>query len=168
MKKRVLLAVLALVGMGVLVFCLVPIKGVTETTTVEIEDTETYWDSENLTYEVVKAWVSTDQEQGSSRASVKVKNTDNVPGIFTVHFSEKCLLPSLSGYIPMDWVTGDSDVVSLDPGEQGTATCTSPFFCSFKHEITGTKQVAKQRTVLKEVTVPVYKRLTLLEYLLNS
>ena len=167
MKRRALLAVLALVGIGVLVFCLVPIKGVTETTTVEIEDTETYWDTENLSYEIVREWDSTQQDESSSTAHVVVKNTDNVPGMFTVHFSKKCLLWLLTGYSQTDWMTAGTDVVSLGPGEQGDATCTSPFICMFTHEITGTKQVEKQRTVIREVAVPVYKRMTLLEYVVH-
>jgi hypothetical protein len=191
----VVIAILALV------VCLVPLKEVAYATMVDYEDTETYYEDEpylaNETYtEAVPLsfeadnYVRADTIEEHQRiviggiviqdevvevpikvACVKVKNTDDIAGNFTVSFS---------GFEPMFGEISLITTLSLNAGQQKIAECPVESINNWSYEVTpGTKtiegerevtkyqQVEKQRTVIKQRQETRYKKVTLLDYLLH-
>ena len=169
-KKTLIGVVVTLVAL--LIICLVPLKEVTYTVTVDYEDTETYQETEPLSYKVI----DTDTMVGRysefeslpemkpvwvyPKMCVEIQNTDSVAGLFCVHFN----------------FLGDTgqDVIYLKPREIGKAFYTStgivPRYSDWSvwnYKVTGTKTVEKQRTVTKQRPETHYKKVTLLDYLLH-
>lgn len=154
-----------------IVVCLVPLKTVAYTVTVDYEDTETYY--ENEPYEVTEnytedvplsfeadSYIKTDTIQERHRivigdiviqdeiveveiqvACVDVENTDDIAGAFTVSFS---------GFTPMFGSPTLTVALDLDIGEQKTAECPADSIDNWSYEVTpSTKEVEGERTVIK-------------------
>jgi len=190
-----------LVVAAALVVCLVPLKEVPYTIMVDYEDTETYYESEPyqetetyiehvpLGFEadgyieqdtisehhqiIIGGIVFQDEivEVPIEIACVKVKNTDDIAGNFTVSFS---------GFDPMFGELSLVRTLSLYPGQRQTAECPADSIANWSYEVMpGTKQVEqerivtkyrqveKQRTVTKQRQETRYKKVTLLDYFLH-
>jgi len=154
-----------------LVICLVPLKTVAYTVTVDYEDIETYY--ENEPYEVTEnytedvplsfeadSYVKTDTIEEHQQiiigdvvvydevveveiqvACVDVENTDDVAGEFVVSFS---------GIEPMFGELSLTTTLSLNAGQQKTAECPAESINDWSYEVTpGTKEIEGERTVIK-------------------
>jgi len=195
------IAVAVAVATLALVICLVPLKEVSCAVTVDYEDTETYYENEAynatetytenvpLSFEandyikddtilehrqlIIGGIVFQDEivEVPIEIACVKVKNTDDIVGTFTVSFS---------GFEPMFGEISLTRTLSLAPGQRETAECPADSIDDWDYEVMpGTKQVEqertvtkyrqveKQRTVTRQRPETRYKRVTLLDYLLH-
>jgi len=191
----VVIAILALV------VCLAPLKTVPYTVMVDYEDTETYYENEAynatetytenvpLSFEandyikddtilehrqlIIGGIVFQDEivEVPIEIACVKVKNTDDIVGTFTVSFS---------GFEPMFGEISLTRTLSLAPGQRETAECPADSIDDWDYEVMpGTKQVEqertvtkyrqveKQRTVTRQRQETRYRKVTLLDYLLH-
>jgi hypothetical protein len=195
MKKVVIPIVI--VAAIVVIVGFVPIVQVPYPVTVQYQDTETYYEDEpyeetetyvatvQLSYEVTDSYIYDDtytytyttqvggflwegtEEVPIEVAGVDIKNTDDVAGTFTVHFS---------GFTPMFFSSTELD---LSPGEEKTASCpseydidewdyrVSPDTKEVERERTVTKyrQVERERTVTRERVETRYKRVSIFEYL---
>jgi len=154
-----------------LVVCLVPLKEVAYTATVDYQDTETYYEDEPyqdtetyneaipLSYDetsyvkddtikehrqiIIGGVVFQDEvvEVPIQVASVDVKNTDDIAGSFTVSFS---------GITPIFGSPSLTTKLDLSPGEVKTATCPADDVGNWSYSVTpSTKMIEKQRTVTK-------------------
>jgi len=172
-----------------LVVCLVPLKEVAYAVTVDYEDTETYYDTENYTEDAPLTFEANDYIRQDTTeehqqiiiggvvfqdeivevpievACVKVKNTDEVAGNFTVSFSG---FEAMFGEISM------TTTLSLSPGQQKIAECPAESIDTWSYDVTPStkqvesqRQVEKQRTVTKQRQEVRYKKVTLLDYLLH-
>ncbi|MGA2670451.1 MAG: hypothetical protein ABSF21_03410 [Dehalococcoidia bacterium] len=179
----IVIAVLALV------VCLVPLKEVAYAVTVDYEDTETYYVTENYTEDVpltfeANDYVREDSIEQHNRiviggvviqdevvevpievACVKVKNTDDIAGNFTISFS---------GFDPMLGEPSLTTTLSLDIGEQKIAECPAESISTWSYQVNPStkqvelqRQVEKQRTVTKQRQETRYKKVTVLDYLLH-
>jgi len=142
MRRKIGIAVGVIIAVVAIVVCLVPLKEVAYTVTVDYQDTETYYETEPyeapLDYKVVKSYVDKDTVTHTGRISiggvivsedtweetipvgcVTVQNTDRVSGTFTVRFS----------FYSKELFDREIDVpfsikkLNLEPGEKGTAKC---------------------------------------------
>jgi hypothetical protein len=169
--------------------CLIPLKEVAYAVTVDYEDTETCYDTENYTEDVPLSFEASDYirqdtieerqqiviggtvfqdeivEVAIEVACVKVKNTDEVGGNFTVSFSG---FEAMFGEISM------TQTLSLRRGQQEITECPAESIDTWSYEvrpstkqIESQRQVEKQRTVTKQREETRYKRVTLLDYLLH-
>lgn len=178
--------IIAIIALAV---CFVPLKEVAYTATVDYEDTETYTETEPLSYEVI-AFVKKEQQDprfisGSVAFSkdpeevakalqevykqipvgyVLVQNTDVVSGTFAVR---------ITFYTPGEQDTKDV-TLQLRPEELGEAKFYATSInadkdeWSWEYKVTpDTKKVTKERTVLKQRCETRYKKVSLLEYLLH-
>jgi hypothetical protein len=193
--------VIGIVAAIALVVCLVPLKEVAYAATVDYEDTETYYENEpyevteNYTEDVPlnfesSSYIKSDTikehrqiiiggivfqdeivEVPIEIACVKVKNTDDIAGNFTVSFS---------GLDPMFGELSLVTTLSLYPGQRQTAECPADSIDHWDYEVMpGTKeieqertvtkyrQVEKQRTVTRQRQETHYKKVTLLDYFLH-
>ena len=194
-KKIVIGTVVTLVAL--LIICLVPLKEVAYTVTVDYQDTETYYENVPyeetetyteavpLDYEVVKTSGYIDNE--TPVVSVTLRNTDTTSGTFNVHFTIKVSCMTITQSAINMWSTEyvNDKGLYLEPEQTKTAsyhaddvdigTCD----WSWNYTVTGTKttekqrtitkynQVEKQRTVTKQRPETRYKKVTLLEYLIG-
>ncbi len=165
-KKIVIGTVVTLVAL--LIICLVPLKEVAYTVTVDYQDTETYYEdvpyeetetyyeTKPLDYKVIKAY---DQVEGTTPlVYVTLQNTDSVSGTFNIHFSIQFSGMTIThGSITL-WSKQYSDDKELDlePGETKTAKHRADYVdidrndWSWNYEVSpDTKTVEKQRTVTK-------------------
>jgi len=175
----VVIAILALV------VCLVPLKEVAYTATVDYQDTETYYETESyttpLSYEVIQSYIEDDIVQEWHQiiigdvvfqdevvdvpiqvAYIEIKNTDSVSGTFKVAFSVED--PYFFELL--------NQTVELAPNEISTIDCPAYSLGDWSYRITpSTKteytQVEKERTVTKQRPETRYKKVTLLDYLLH-
>lgn len=94
MRRKIGIAVGVIIAVVAIVVCLVPLKEVAYTVTVDYQDTETYYEdepcevqiTEPLDYEVVKAYE--DIDKGTTPiACITLRNIDNVSGTFNIHFT---------------------------------------------------------------------------------
>ena len=167
MKK--LIIALCVVLIAALVVCLVPLKEVAYSITVDYADVETYY--ENEPYQVTETYTEDvplsfeinayiDEDVTYERhqiiigdivfqdeiveviiyiACVEVKNTDDVAGEFIVSFS---------GFEPMFGGYSLTRTLSLSPGQEETAECPAEAIDNWDYEVTpGTKEVEQERTV---------------------
>jgi hypothetical protein len=198
--KKVMIGIGIVIAIA-LVVCLVPLKEVAYAVTVDYQDTETYYEDEpylaNETYTEdvplsfeANNYVRADTIEEHQRiviggiviqdeivevpikvACVKVKNTDDIAGNFTVSFS---------GFEPMFGETSLTTTLSLSTGQQKIAECPADSIDNCSYEVTPStkeveaertvtkyRQVEKQRTVIKQRQETRYKRVTLLDYLLH-
>jgi hypothetical protein len=200
MKVGIIISIV--IAIAVVVVALVPLKEVAYTVAVDYEATETYYENEpyQVTENYTKAIPLSFEARGYVkkdviferrqiiiggivfqdeivavpiyRASVEVKNTDDVAGNFTVSFS---------GFEPIFGKRSLTQTVSLAPNQQKTVSCPSEsIIVNWNYRVTpGTKEVQRERTVTRyreverERTVirqrqeTRYKRVTLLDYLLH-
>jgi hypothetical protein len=195
------IAVGIVVAILALVVCLVPLKEVSYAITVDYEDTETYYENEAynatetyiedvpLSFEadgyieedtiaerhqiIIGGIVFQDEivEVPIEIACVKVKNTDDVAGNFTVSFSG---FESMFGEISL------TRTLSLYPGQRQTAECPADSIDDWNYEVrastkpieqertvTKYRQVEKERTVIKQRQETRHKKVTALDYLLH-
>lgn len=172
-----------------LVICLVPLKTVAYTVTVDYEDTETYYEDEPITeiyYETVNLQCAVTTrivgEEGGIPSGqylivVEITNTDTVSGNFSLNWL--CLVPTGIG-IPMEglpYPPGRPEL--LAPGETMSQNRlnNAPEIGDYSIEtstktventrVVGTRQVEKQRTVTRQRQEIRYKKVTLLDYLLH-
>jgi hypothetical protein len=198
--KKVMIGIGIVIAIA-LVVCLVPLKEVAYAVTVDYEDTETYYENEAynatetytedvpLSFEA-DDYVKTDTilehqqviiggivfqdevvEVPIEVACIKVKNTDDIAGNFTVSFS---------GFEPMFGEHSLTKALSLNAGQQKTAECPAESINDWSYKVTPStkevegertvikyRQVEKQRTVTRQRQETRYKRVTLLDYLLH-
>lgn len=165
-KKIVIGTVVTLVAL--LIICLVPLKEVAYTVTVDYQDTETYYEAEPyeetetytetvpLDYEVVD---SDEHIEGTTPVvSVTVQNTDSVSATLTIRFSIKFSGMTITKSSINIWSKEYSDEkeLHLKPGEAKTAKHRADYVdadrndWSWNYEVSpDTKTVEKQRTVTK-------------------
>jgi hypothetical protein len=179
----VVIAILALV------VCLVPLKEVAYTATVDYQDTETYYEDEPVTetyYETVNLQYAVNtriagQEAGIPSGQylivVEITNTDTVSGYFSLNWL--CLVPTGLGIARegLPYTPGRPQL--LAPGETmhqnrltnipeiGDYSIETSTKSVEKTRILGTQQVEKQRTVTKQRPETRYKKVTLLDYFLH-
>ena len=199
----IVIAVLALV------VCLVPLKEVAYAVTVDYQDTETYYEdepyevtetcyaTEPCDYEVIESYdeivkvlyrddeefPETPREVGfgdpAPKGYVVVKDTDNITGTFTIHFSFCEWDEYMSGFFPIERYQEGEVTLHIEPGESDTAVFLAyklgagggeggikeffdfdtwePFYISYEpggwdweYTITeATKEVEQERTVTK-------------------
>lgn len=165
------IAVGVVIAVLTLVVCLVPLKTVAYTVTVDYEDIETYY--ENEPYQVTEnyteamplsfeanSYVKTDTIEEHQQiiigdtvvyneivevpiqvACIDVENTDDVAGSFVVSFS---------GIDPMFGPPSLTTNLSLGVGEQKTAECPAESINDWSYEVTpSTKEIEGERTVIK-------------------
>jgi len=169
MSGKIGIAVGVIIAIVALVVCLVPLREVAYTVTVDYQDTETYYENvpyeemetyteaEPLGYEVVKAYDYIDAGI-IPVVCVTVRNTDTDAGIFTVHFTVKVSGTTITpGRIQL-WSVSHSDdkELHLKSGETKTAKHHAVYVdidrndWSWNYKVTpDTKTVEKQRTVTK-------------------
>ena|GEM_PF-3004424 len=111
--------------------------------------------------------MSGEKEVPIKEAWVDVENTDDVPGVFIVHFSG---LSPLWGMTHL--LTAELEVF---PGEVGAAVCPAEHIGDWHYDISpSTKEIEKQRTVTRyrqveeERLVTRYKKGSIIEYLRSS
>jgi hypothetical protein len=198
--KKVMIGIGIVIAIA-LVVCLVPLKEVAYAVMVDYEDTEIYYEDEpylaNETYIedmpldfeahdyirtdtikehhqiIIGGIVFQDEivEVPIEVACVKVKNTDDIAGNFTVSFS---------GFEPMFGELSLTTTLSLNTGQQKIAECPADSIDNWSYEITPStkeveaertvtkyRQVEKQRIVTKQRQEIRYKKVTLLDYLLH-
>jgi hypothetical protein len=151
------------------------------------EDVETYTETVPLDYEVVESEV--DVEGVTAVASIVVRNKDNIAGTFTVDLSViyGCTFIAPGSIEITSLLASDEEELHLEPNDTGTATCSVdnpyPSNCAFdswsydvtpdtkemeeERTVTKYRQVEKQRTVTRQRQETRYKKVTLLDYLLN-
>ena len=200
MKAVIITGIVIIVALA-LVICFAPLKTIAYEVTVDYEDTETYYESEPyqetetyienipLTFEI-ESYIEEDTISEHHQiiiggivfqdevvdvpieiACVKVKNTDEIFGTFTVSFS---------GFMPMFGERSLTIELELYPGYYKTAECKSYAIDSWDYEVTPDtkeverertvtkyKQVEKQRTVIRQRQETRYKKVTVLDYLLH-
>ena len=185
--KRVVISIVIVVAI-ILVVGFVPIMEVpyqdTEVYYVDepYDVTETYTDTVPLTYEatsyvrdsiVVERYetiipglppMSGEKEIPIEEAWVDVKNTDDIAGIFTIHFSGISPLWGMTHLLTAE--------LEISPGEVETAVCPAEYIGDWGYDITpGTKEVEQERTVTKykqveqERAVTRYRKGSIVEYL---
>jgi len=168
---KVGIAVGVVIVIAALVICLVPLKTVAYTVTVDYEDTETYYEDEayNATETYIEyvplefksdGYIRTETSEEHHQiiigdvvvydeivevefqvAKVDVMNLDDTAGDFTVSFS---------GFEPTFGEISLTATLHLDPGEQETAECPAESIDDWDFEVTAsTKEVEQERTVTK-------------------
>lgn len=191
MGKKIVAGVI--IAIAALVVCLVPLKEVGYTITVDYQDTETYYENEPcevqvaepLGYQVVNSYIGEDTithetstviggigeshhtwQETIPVACVVVQNTDTVSGVFTVSFSVAKPLDEL-------FLTR---TLNLGSNEKKTAKCPAYELGDWNYRVTPStktitkteyRQVEKQRTVTKQRPETRHKKVTLLDYLLH-
>lgn len=167
--KKVMISVGIVIAIAALVVCLVPLKEIAYSVTVDYEDIETYYEDEPyqdtetytetvpLAYEVVK----TEESVGGDSAvvSVVVQNQDSVAGTFTIDLNVVYVCTFITpGSIKLTaMVASDQQELHLEPSSRGTAryTADNPYlsncgFDSWSYDVTpDAKVVEKERTVTK-------------------
>jgi len=149
--KKVIIGIVTFVVIALIV-AFVPIVEVPYAETIQYEDTETYYDTQPLTYEVVESHTETDSYNERRQiviggvvfqdevvevfypvGYVTLQNKDNVSGTFGVQFTFYALEKSVAGmygYPDLDWdmlmtfcdVYEKQDSIILEPGETETIT----------------------------------------------
>lgn len=139
------------IAIAAIVVCLVPLKWVSSQVTVDYEDTETYYENEpyevteNYTEavscdykviasydEIVKVLYRDDEEfpgvprevgfgDPAPKGYVVVKNTDNITGTFTIHFSFCEWDEYMSGFFPIEEYQEGEVTLHIEPGESDVA-----------------------------------------------
>ena len=157
------------IAVAALVVCLVPLKEVSYSVTVDYEDIETYYENEPyqdtetytetvpLDYEVIDS--DLDVEGQTATVSVAVRNQDDVAGTFTVELSViyGCTFIEPGSIQITSLLDSDEEELHLEPDDTGTATYSTdnpyPMNCdvdSWSYDVTpDTKEVEKERTVTK-------------------
>lgn len=140
-----------IIAVLVLVVCLVPLKEVSYAVTVDYEDTETYYEdepyqvTENYTetvpcdYEVIDSYdeivevLYRDDEEipgvprevgygdPAPKGFVTIRNTDDVAGILTIHFSFWEWDEYISGFFPIKEYQEGEVTLYIEPGESDVA-----------------------------------------------
>jgi len=150
-----------------LVVCLVPLKTVAYTVTVDYQDTEPL-SYKDMGAEIVSTGTcygydsSTDRNRifGWTYAyAVELKNTDEIAGTFTVQFEHISGGASFVG----------SQSIHLEPGEEGKVLSDNVRGCRVYEQIPGAKYevIPGAKTVTKQRPETRYKEVTLLDYLLH-
>jgi len=160
----------------VIVFCAVPIQTVSYTVTIQSQVPETYYEEEPystlvnrpLRYKVFSHEYGTEY----STLVVSLVNIDEVSGWFEVKFM---LQPYDPSYV---WLVLE-DSARLNPSEQWFATVANEYgydLSEWKYEVspetktiaeTQYRQVAKERLVRKDFIETRYKKVSMLNYLLQ-
>lgn len=182
---------------GVIISVVIVVAGFVPLVDVPYQDTETYYvdepydaietyiDTIPLTYEatsyvrdgvVVERYetiipglppMSGEKEVPIEEAWVDVENTDDVPGVFIVHFSGLSPLWGMTHLLTAE--------LEISPGEVGTGVCPAEHIGDWRYDITpSTKEIEQQRTVTKyrqveeERPVTRYKKGSIIEYVRSS
>ena len=197
MGKKIAIALGVIAVVLALVVCLVPLKTMAYTVTVDYQDTETYYEdvpyeemetyteAELLDYQVLNSHIEIEEE--NPIGYVGVQNVDNVSGTFNVLISFMIPYTSISpGRIVLGTkIYEGNDTLYLKANETKIAKYhaydakansemtwhyeVTPSTKEVERERTITKyrQVEKQRTVTKQRPETHYKKVTLLDYWLD-